>query len=264
MSYVESGSGTEGMKKLETFGFSGLPIFKKGDDVGKEILKVVNLTGFKFTDGDVVVVAQKIVSKAEGRSVLLSTVTPSKEAIKLAEQTGKDSHLCQLILDESCKVLYTNGGAIITEHKIGYVNTSSGIDRSNSGSKSGDIAVLLPENPDKSASEIRQTIMNETKKEIAVIISDSFGRPWRKGSVGMAIGVSGMNPISVLDQEDLTGRRKKPEIATADELAASASLVMGETNEGIPVAVIRGARYIFASISSIKDLLRPSNEDQVW
>lgn len=264
MSKIESASGIETMKRLETFGFSGLPIFKEGDNVGEEILKIADLTGFQFVDGDVIVVAQKIVSKAEGRLIPLSTVTPSEEATKLAEQTGRDSRLCQLILDESNKVLYTNGAAIITEHKIGYITTSSGIDRSNSGSRSGDIAILLPENPDRSALAIRELIANRTNKKLAVIISDSFGRPWRRGSVGMAIGVSGIAPVRIYQQEDLGGRIIKPEIALVDEISAAASLVMGEANEGIPVAVVRGAEYTYSDTASIKDILRPYSEDQVW
>lgn len=241
-----------------------IPFIKAGDDLGLIIANCIQDQNLSILDGDVLVVAQKIVSRAENRMVALSTVAPSQEANDLASKTGRDPRLCQLILDHSNKVLYCNGRAIITEDRIGIVNTSAGIDRSNSGSREGEIAVLLPENPDLSARRIRDKIKELLDVSIAVIVSDSLGRPWRKGSVGMAIGLAGIKAIHATEKKDLSGRIIYPEIALVDEIAAAASILMGQANEGYPVIVVRGVDYMTSDTVKIQDILRPSAEDQIW
>jgi len=171
--------------------------------------------------------------------------------------------LCQLILDNG-KVLYCNGRAIITEDRLGIVNTSAGIDRSNSDSQEGEIAILLPEDPDLSARRIRDMIEELLDVSMSVIVSDSLGRPWRKGSVGMAIGLAGIKAIHAIEKKDLSGRIICPEIALVDEIAAAASILMGQADEGYPVIVVRGVNYTSSDTAGIRDLLRPTSEDQIW
>lgn len=252
------------VKKIELFAIPGLPLIKNGDDLGTFITESAKDSGIILQKGDVVVIASKIVSKAEGRTVFLAEVVPTRKANKLAVQSGKDPRLCQLILEESKQVLFVQNGAIICEHKLGFVCTSAGVDRSNSGSATGEIAVLLPNDPDASARKIRQGIKDLSKAEVAVIISDSFGRPFRKASVGMAVGVAGINTLLKKKKTDLMGRRVNPEIAVVDEIAAAASLLMGQTNEGRPVVVVRRVEFTEGEKARIKDLLRPVEEDQIW
>lgn len=252
------------IKKVGLFALPEIPLIQVGDDIGMVILQAIEVSNFPLEEKDVIVIAHKIVSRAEGRIILLSEITPTREAEKLARKTGRSSQLCQVIINESKRILYTNGQAIITEHHLGFINTSSGVDRSNSGSGQGDLAVLLPEDPDKSARKIRETVKAKIGREIAVIIADSFGRPWRKGSVGMAIGVAGINPLKSKEQQDLAGRLIKPEIALVDEIAASASMLMGQADEGRPVVVVRGVDYFQDDSPKIQDLLRPYEEDQIW
>lgn len=252
------------VKKIELFALPKIPLIQEGDDIGRIVLEATDASHLPLNDKDVIVIAHKIISKAERRMVLLAKVKPSQEAEELARRTGRSPQLCQVIIGESKRVLYINGSAIITEHLLGYINTSSGVDRSNSGSQAGDLAVLLPEDPDKSARKIRETIMTQTGKEIAVIIADSFGRPWRKGSVGMAIGFAGITPLKSQEQHDLAGRPIKPEVAIIDEISAAASMLMGQADEGFPVIIARGVDYRQDDSSRIQQLLRPYEEDQIW
>ncbi len=240
-----------------------IPFIKAGDDIGTIIVDCVKNQNLPILDGDVLVVAQKIVSRAENRTVLLNSVTPSKAAEELAAKTERDPRLCQLILDNG-RVLYCNGRAIITEDHLGIVNTSAGIDRSNSGSPEGEIAVLLPENPDQSARKIREVINKSLGVKVAVIISDSLGRPWRNGAVGMAIGLAGIAPVETVERKDLSGRLIHPEIARVDEISSAASILMGQADEGYPVVIVRGVSYTPDENADIKKLLRPVSEDQVW
>lgn len=252
------------MKKVELFTLPRIPLVKEGDDIGSLILEASEGCGLTILENDIVVIAHKIVSKAEGRIVNLSQVTPSKEASQLAKRTGRDPRHCEVIIRESKRILYTNDRAIITEQKLGFVNTSSGVDRSNSESKEGEIAVLLPEDPDGSAGKIREKLMSVLKVEVAVIINDSMGRPWRKGSVGMAIGLAGISATHKSEKQDLAGRTIRPEIALVDEISASASMLMGQADERVPVVVLRGVDYVVDSNPRIQDLLRPYEEDQIW
>jgi len=241
----------------------GIPFIKTGDNLGAIIVDCIKRQGLLIKDSDVFVVAQKIVSRAENRIVPLNSVKPSREANELASKTGRDPRLCQLILDNG-RVLYCNGRAIITEDRLGIVNTSAGIDRSNSGSQEGEIAILLPEDPDLSARRIREVIESRLNVRVAVIVSDSLGRPWRKGSVGMAIGLAGIAAIHTGEKKDLSGRIISPEIALVDEIAAAASILMGQADEGYPVVVVQGINYTFSDTAEIRDILRPTSEDQIW
>lgn len=256
-------SDTNKPRSITLYAIEGIPFIKPGDNLGEIIVDCIKRQGFLIKDRDIFVVAQKIVSRAENRMVPLSSVTPSQEANDLALKTGRDPRLCQLILDNS-RVLYCNGRAIITEDRLGIVNTSAGIDRSNSGSQGGEIAILLPEDPDLSARRIREVLENRLNVSVAVIVSDSLGRPWRKGSVGMAIGLAGIVAIHTGEKKDLSGRIIFPEIALVDEIASAASMLMGQANEGYPVVVVRGVNYTSSDTARIRDLLRPTSEDQIW
>lgn len=253
----------EKKKILSLCVIENIPFVKPGDDLGVAMSDCIKSQNFSVLDGDVFVVAQKIISRAENRIVPLSSVTPTAEANELAEKTGRDPRLCQLILDHS-KILYCNGRAIITEDRLGIVSTSAGIDRSNSGSQEGEVAILLPENPDLSARRIREAVKKLLGVDIAVIISDSMGRPWRKGSVGMTIGLAGISALETGQKTDLSGRKINPEIALVDEIAAAASILMGQADEGYPIVVVRGVGYTPSEDVKIQDLLRPAAEDQVW
>lgn len=250
-------------KSIILYAVENIPFIKVGDDLGTIIADCIQRQGLVVTNGDVFVVAQKIVSRAENRMVQLSSVAPSTEAANLAAKTGRDPRLCQLILDQG-RVLYCNGRAVITEDRLGIVNTSAGIDRSNSGSLDGEVAVLLPEDPDQSARTIRKVIKKSLGVTVAVIISDSLGRPWRKGSVGMTIGLAGIEAIEAVEKKDLSGRVIHPEVALVDEIAAAASIMMGQADEGYPVIVVHGVGYTPSGEVKIQDLLRPATEDQVW
>ena len=218
-----------------------------------------------WEDGDILVIAQKIVSKSENRLVYLDDVKPGNLANKYSISTGKDPRLVELILQESRKVIRTRNGLMIVQHKLGFICANAGIDHSNVKGKEGNQdnwVLLLPENPDKSASEIRSYIEKQTNKQIGVIIIDSHGRPWRKGVVGVSIGVSGVPAL--IDRRGVKDRfgyqLKVTEIGAADELAASASILMGQANEGRPVVVIRGFPYPLRD-GNLTELIRSESDD---
>jgi coenzyme F420-0:L-glutamate ligase/coenzyme F420-1:gamma-L-glutamate ligase len=208
------------------------------------------------------VVAQKIVSKAEGRQVELARVTPSSEARRLAAETDKDPALCQLILDESATVLRKKPGVIIVRHRLGHVGANAGIDQSNIEHADGDSALLLPLDPDASARRLREAIGTAGGCKIGVIIADSMNRPWRLGTIGGAIGCAG---VEVLDDlrggADMFGRELKVAMVNrADSLAATATLLMGETVEGTPAVLVRGLLPVDTT-QTTADMMRPLEED---
>ena len=238
-------------RKVEVIGLE-LPIFKGGEKVD-----LAELIANYVEDGDIIVIAETLIAKLEGRILNKEDIKPSKEAIELAKKTGKDPKVVQAIIDEANEIIKVGKNFIITETKHGLVCANSGVDESNSlGIK------LLPKDPDKSAEMIRKRIEEITNKKVGVIISDSVGRPFRKGSVGIAIGVSGI--IALWDrkgEKDLFGRElKSTEVAIADELASMANVVMGEANEGIPIAIIRNAPVPFGDGRG-RDLIRAKDED---
>jgi coenzyme F420-0:L-glutamate ligase / coenzyme F420-1:gamma-L-glutamate ligase len=242
-----------------------MPLIYPGDKLADMLLASLQTARITLEDGDILVVAQKIVSKAEGRLVNLETITPSKEATELAKRSEKDPRLVELILRESKEVLRVRPGTIIVEHRLGFVCASAGIDHSNVRGEDGnskDWVLLLPEDPDRSALEIRLKIKVATGNRIGVMIIDSHGRAWRLGTIGTAIGISGLP--GVVDErgwQDLFGYRLKiTMVAAADELAAAASLVMGEAAEGIPAVHVRGFPYPLRE-SSLKELIRSKEND---
>jgi len=247
------------MKRLELIGLEGIGEVRAGESVAKMICDACSRQGIELADRDVLVIAQKIISKAEGRMVRLDTVTPSARAHELAVALEKEPELVEVILSESRKVIRTGGRALIVETRHGFVCANAGVDQSNVGLRQ---VALLPEDPDKSAREIRREIARSTGKKIAVIISDSFGRAWRLGTVDVAIGVAGMSAVK--DERGLADRygyRLKAAVAAiADEFAAAAELVMGK-RDGVPVVIVRGYDIKIKENGSVQELLRPQAED---
>lgn len=231
-----------------------------GSALGGIILDAIAQSRLDLADGAIVVIAQKIVSKAEGRLVDLDGVKPSQRAKKLARQLRKDPKIVELILQESKEVVRVQNGIIITETKHGLVCANSGVDQSNLAGKNS--AVLLPKNPDASAKKLRAFFQKKTGKDVAVVITDTFGRPFREGQVNVAIGVAGLRPIrSYIGKKDMFGRKLQvTEIAVADEIASAAELVMNKS-DGIPVAVVRGYPFERDEQASSRRLMRNKKTD---
>lgn len=238
-----------------------IPLIRQGDNLADILVKSLQETNLELHNNDILVVAQKIVSKSEGRMVNLATVTPSQRAIELAQKADKDPRVMELMLQESNEVLRVRVGTIIVEHKLGFVCANAGIDHSNV-IEGEEHVLLLPENPDQSSKNIRENIKQITGKNIGVMVIDSHGRAWRNGTVGICIGLSGMP--AVIDErgwKDLFGYTLKVTVVgVADELAAAASLVMGQASEGIPAVHVRGFPYPLVE-GSLKDLIRPKEQD---
>ncbi len=248
---------------LEIVPLRGLPLIRAGDDLTELIASALKLSGVTPRDGDVLVVAQKIVSKAEGRIVDLATIEPSARAVALAVEVDKDPRLVEVILSESVRVVRASRGVLIVEHRLGFIMANAGVDQSNVGPGDGSNRVLLlPKNPDRSAETLRRGLKGLTGIDVAVLINDSFGRPWRQGTVGVAIGVSGLPAlVDLRGRPDLFGRRLEASVVGfADEIAAAASLVMGQADEALPVVMVRGLRWS-APESAAVSLIRPSHED---
>jgi coenzyme F420-0:L-glutamate ligase/coenzyme F420-1:gamma-L-glutamate ligase len=243
----------------------GIPLIRPDDDLVELILGALGAAGMSLQDGDILVLAQKIVSKAQGRLVNLAEVTPSGDALSLAAQTEKDARLMELVLRESNAVLRTRPGSIIVEHRLGFICANAGIDHSNvagEGSRLEEWVLLLPEDPDAVAQEIRQRLENASGVRLGVMIIDSHGRAWRLGTVGVAIGLSGLpGVVDLRGQPDLFGYTLRiTQVGVADELAAAASLVMGQAAEGTPVVQVRGFPYPLRD-GSLRELLRPKDQD---
>ncbi len=240
-----------------------IPLIQPGDDLVAMLLERLEQAGLTLRDGDVLVVCQKIVSKAQGRMVRLDEVTPSEEARALAEETGKDSRQVELILRESRAVLRKRPHLIIAEHRLGWICANAGIDRSNVAQPEEDgVLLLLPSDPDRSAQEMRDRLVAATGADVAVIINDTHGRPFRNGAVGVAIGVAGLCPLSDLrGMPDLFGYELQTSIlGTADEIASAASLLMGQADEGRPIILVRGAPVVRGE-GTARDLQRPEEMD---
>lgn len=246
------------MGEIRIIPVAGIPEVAAGDDVARLIVEAAGTTPGIQT-GDVVVVTQKIVSKAEGRVVSLDSVQPSPAALRMAEATGKDPRLVELILRESNGVVRQRGPVLITETRHGFVCANAGIDSSNVGPQ-GTVS-LLPEDPDRSAAGIREAIRAETGADVAVIISDTFGRPWREGHTNVAIGLAGMEPfVDYVGQADSFGYELRvTTICAADELAAAAELVQNKL-DAVPVAIVRGYSYVPGS-GSARAIVRAREND---
>jgi coenzyme F420-0:L-glutamate ligase/coenzyme F420-1:gamma-L-glutamate ligase len=251
------------MTSLELVPLQGLPLIRAGDDLVELIASSLKLNGVTLRSGDVLVVAQKIVSKAEARVVDLATIKPSAQAIALAADIDKDPRLVEVILSESVRVVRARRGVLIVEHRLGFIMANAGVDQSNMGPADGSHRVLLlPENPDRSAETLRRGLAAVTGTDVAVIINDSFGRPWRQGTAGVAIGVAGLPAlIDLRGRPDLFGRRLEVSvIGFADEVAAAASLLMGQADEALPAVLIRGLRWSDPE-STAASIVRSPNED---
>lgn len=243
-----------------------IPLLKPGDDLANITLDALHRSGITLEDGDILVFAQKIISKVEGRLIDLNTVIPSAQAGELASATGKDPRLLEMVLQESRSVLRTRRQSIIVEHRLGFVCANAGIDHSNVSpdlqTSDENWVLLLPENPDASAASLRAALEEASGKKLGVLIIDSHGRAWRLGTVGITIGLSGLPGIVDLRGEpDLFGFHLQiTQVGAADELAAAASLVMGQADEGTPVVHARGFPYPLCE-GSLAEILRPREED---
>lgn len=263
-------------RDLQLIALSGVPLVREGDDLCELILAAVRHSGEQLHHGDVLVLAQKIVSKARGRYVDLRTITPSARALELAKTVEKDARLIELILRESTEVLRVRRDVIIVAHHLGFVMANAGIDFSNVDSSSVDSssvdsssidsdtnqcrALLLPEDPDKECEQIRRELRENTGSDIGVVLNDSHGRAWRNGTVGVAIGAAGVQALADMrGKPDLFGRAFRiTQVGVADEIAAAASLLMGQSDEGLPAVLIRG---LAIGDGRAADLIRPREID---
>ena len=234
------------------------------DDLGAIIYNSLVENQIELQSGDIVVVTQKIISKAEDRYVNLADVSPTEATQELAEFAGKDPRLVQVILDESNEVVRKRPGVIITEHRLGFVSANAGVDRSNIPTPDGEeLALRLPVNPDDSARQIGEFLTQQCGCDIGILVIDSHGRAWRQGTVGISIGTYHVPElVNKIGDTDMFGHvLKATVIAAADQLAAAAALVMGEADEGTPVAHVRGFPYPLDDDASLNDVLRPKEKD---
>jgi coenzyme F420-0:L-glutamate ligase/coenzyme F420-1:gamma-L-glutamate ligase len=242
----------------------GLPLMRPGDDLTSFILEGITHAGLNIQDGDLFVVTQKVVSKAEGRLVNLADVDPSQEALALSKVVEKDPRLVEVILGESRQVLRKRKGLIVVEHHLGFICANAGVDHSNvrDPSETGEWVSMLPLDPDASAERLRQELEGALGKRIGILIIDSHGRAWRLGTVGVAIGVAGAPALLDLrGKPDLFGELlQTTQVGLADEIAAGASILMGQANEGQPVIHVRGLPYTLDE-GGLDDILRPRELD---
>ena len=249
-------------RPIELIPFRDFPIVRQSDNIAKQITDALDRDDLRLIDGDILVIAQKVVSKAEGRFVNLADVRPSEQALTLARGCLKDPRLVETVLNESTQVLRCMPNLLVVVHRLGFVIANAGVDASNVTDSSEELVLLLPENPDQSAADIRGEIHRLCGVAPGVIINDSFGRAWRQGTIGTAIGAAGVPSFEDLrGHPDLFGRTLiATEVATADQIASAASLLQGQADEGIPVVLVRG----FQSRSphnSAATLVRPPDRD---
>ncbi|MBN9600268.1 MAG: coenzyme F420-0:L-glutamate ligase [Afipia sp.] len=252
------------IKSVSYLAVPGIPQIEPGDDLAGVIVDAVKAVGLTLEDGDILVLAQKIVSKAEGRYVALKDVVPSGKALEIGAQIEKDPRYVEVVLSESVDVVRSWTNVLIVTHRLGYVMANAGVDHSNiSQSGDGERVLLLPKDPDGSAAALRERLGKAFGARVGVIINDSFGRPWRNGVVGVALGAAGVPAlIDMIGAPDMFGRPMQvTEIAAADEIAAGASLVMGQAAEGLPVVIVRGLRFD-APERPASALVRPRDKDK--
>lgn len=248
---------------IELFAVPDLPMVQAGDDLAALVDRAMRAAGQQLRDRDVVVFAQKVVSKSEGRRVDMAGVVPSPRALEIAAEVRKDPRLVELVLQESKRIVRKIPDVLIVEHRLGLVMANAGVDQSNVADQAGgEYALLLPVDPDASAERLRGDFRRLTGRDVAVVINDSFGRPWRQGTVGVAIGCAGLPAlVDLRGTPDLFGRTLKVTvIAYADELAAAASLLMGQATEGRPVVVVRGLEPT-APATPAMSIVRDARED---
>lgn len=248
------------MKALLAWAPEPFPDIRPGDDLGAAIIAALRQAGLEPQDGDVVVVAHKVVSKSEGNVVDLRTVAPSPEAVLLAKRADKDPRLVEVILRESRAIRRVRPGLIIAEHRLGFVCANAGVDHSNVG-LGDEVIALLPRDPDASAARIRQRLREAFGAEVGVIVNDSHGRPFRQGTTGTAIGAAGLRVLrSFIGEEDRYGYVLRVSVeAVADEIAAMANLLQGQAAEGTPLVLVRGPKH--PGDGRAADLVRGEAED---
>jgi coenzyme F420-0:L-glutamate ligase/coenzyme F420-1:gamma-L-glutamate ligase len=249
------------MDTIQVIGITGLPIIKTGDNVAELVCEAARRQGTPVQEGDILVVTHVIVSRAEGKLVNLDEVVPSEFAKTIAKQYDKDPALVEVVLRESKSIKRMANGILITESKHGFVCANSGVDKSNIA---GDRTVApLPDDPDRSAQRIRDEVRKLAGYDVVVIVSDTHGRPLRMGEINIAIGVAGLKPLrDRRGERDLFGYVLRiKNTAVADELASAAELVIGQADEGIPVAIIRGYRYLKTEDGKATELIRPQEQD---
>ncbi|CAG0931172.1 coenzyme F420-0:L-glutamate ligase / coenzyme F420-1:gamma-L-glutamate ligase [Thermoflexales bacterium] len=249
------------MNSIEIIPLTGIPLIQPGDDL-PQLLSAALARAGGLRDRDVLVVAQKIISKAEGRYVDLDRVTPSPQALEIAQQCEKDPRLIEVILAESREVVRVRPGLIITRHRLGFVSANAGVDRSNVAPEGIDRVLLLPLDPDRSAAQLRSALCDHFGIDLAVIIADSHGRPHRMGTVGVAIGLAGLPGV-----EDWRGRKdlfgytlQHTEVGVADQIAAAATLLLGQAAESTPAAIVRGVSFE-SRAGSAREINRPQEMD---
>lgn len=254
------------MTTLTLTALAGIPVIRPGDDLAKILYAALQANRLEFQEGDILVLAQKIVSKAEGRFAHLSDVEPCALAFELARKTEKDPRFIELVLRESNEVLRTRVGTIIVEHRLGFVCANAGIDHSNVSGPDArspeDWFLLLPADPDHSARQLQQQLEEASGVRVGIAIIDSHGRAWRNGTVGVAIGIAGLpGLVDLRGTPDMNGFQLRiTQVGAADELAAAASLVMGQAAEGTPAVHVRGFPYPLRA-SSLHELIRPKELD---
>ncbi|HEX9680773.1 MAG TPA: coenzyme F420-0:L-glutamate ligase [Anaerolineales bacterium] len=254
------------MHRLTLTALPGIPLVEPGDDLASLTRQALERAGLVLEAGDVIVAAQKVVSKSEGRLVDLTTVTPSARALEIAKQAEKDPRVIEVILGETAQVVRVRPGVVIVEHRLGFVCANAGVDHSNvrgPGSRSGEWVLLLPEDPDRSAAELRRRLRETTGLDsLGVLINDSHGRAWRNGTVGIALGAAGFPALMDLrGRPDLFERALQvTQVGLADEIAAAASALMGQADEGRPIVHARGVPYPLRE-GSAAELLREKSLD---
>jgi len=249
-------------KHVTLTALAGLPMVKPGDDLAALLAGALRCAGIVPADGDVLVVAQKIVSKAEGRFVDLAGVVPGARATKLAAEVFKDPRLVEVILSQSSEVVRHRKDVLVVAHRLGFVMANAGVDQSNVAPEGSEHVLLLPEDPDASAQTIKMRLDDAFGVNLGVVINDSFGRPWRQGVVGVALGAAGVPALrNLVGAPDLFGRKMRvTEVAVADEIASAASLLMGESDEGVPAVLVRGVVFRDQPVPA-SALIRPRELD---
>ena len=244
------------MTKIEYIEIPNIPIINIGDDIAQIIVNNCKESNIQICDGDVMVIAQKIVSISENAIVNLNHVIPSEKAIELAKLTGRTPEECQVFIDESTEILEISGRHVVTRHKNGYVCTSAGVDKSNVSNKKDRLVTLLPKNPDESANKIRLEIKEMLGVDIAVIINDTMGKPYRRGAISESIGIAGIEALEEKESQDLFGNPSMSQVALVDEIAAASSILMGESNEQNPIVLVKGIQYTKDENANIRKLLK--------
>jgi coenzyme F420-0:L-glutamate ligase/coenzyme F420-1:gamma-L-glutamate ligase len=250
--------------RLEAIALPGIPLVREGHDLVLLIQESLVRADLRLAEGDVLVVAQKIVSKAEGRLVRLATIRPSAAALNLAARVGKDPRLVEVILAESREVVRARDNLIITRHRLGLVMANAGVDASNvDEAREGEVVLMLPKDPDASCARIGAALSRDAAGHVGVVINDSIGRAWRRGQIGTAIGSWGLEALQDLrGRQDLFGRALQvSEAAMADQLASLAALLQGQAGEGLPVVLVRGGFADPSSLGTAADLIRPLEQD---